>query len=297
MTRNKTIIKRNRMKAYAFLAPNFIGFIVFTLIPVIYAFLLSFMKWDSATPAIFVGLSHYIKLFKDTGFRIALLNTVYYTTLTVPLTIVFALSFALILNEGLKGIKIFRALHFFPHISSVVAVAVVWQFLYHPDFGPINMVLKQIGIASPPRWTSSVTWAMPAVIIMSVWKSFGYYMIMFIAGLKAIPIQLYEAAKIDGAGGWKRFIYVTLPMISPTMFFVVIISIISSFKVFTQVYIMTEGGPGRATSVLVYKIYTDAFKNFNFGYASAEAVILFLFILIVTIIQYRGQEKWVYYMS
>ena len=295
--KSKKLINRSRITAFCFLLPNLIGFLIFTLIPVISAFVLSFMKWDGANEAVFVGFKNFTLMWKDSSFVIAFWNTIYYTVANVCLTIVVALALANMLNKGMKGVVVFRAVHFFPHIAAIVAVSVVWQFLYHPEFGPINMVLKSIGITNPPRWTASTRWAMPAVIIMTVWKSVGYYMVMFLAGLQAIPDQLYQVATIDGANAWQKFRYVTLPMLSPTMFFVVIICIINSFKVFDQIYIMTEGGPGRATSVLVYQIYQQAFINYRFGYASAMALVLFLLVFVVTIFQFRAQEKWVNYTN
>lgn len=294
---SKALINRNRITAFWFLLPNLIGFVVFTLIPVIAAFVLSFMRWDGANEAVFIGLRNFQLLLKDSSFNISFWNTIYYTAANVSLTVAVSLALANVLNRGIKGVVLFRAIHFFPHIAAIVAVSVVWQFLYHAEFGPINMTLKSIGIDNPPRWTASTTWAMPAVIFMTVWKSVGYYMIMFLAGLQGIPNYLYEAATIDGANCWKKFWYVTLPMLSPTMFFVVIICIINSFKVFDQIYIMTSGGPGRATSVLVYQIYTQAFINYRFGYASAMALVLFLLVFIVTIFQFRAQEKWVNYTN
>ena len=294
---NPALVRKRRLTALAFLLPNLIGFLLFTLIPVMTAFVLSFMEWDSANPAKFVGLKNFIALFRTRSFRVALWNTIYYTVGVVPLTIVVSLALAVLFSKPIRGIAFFRAAHYFPYLASIVAVAGVWQFLYNADAGPINMFLKSIGEANPPRWTASTTWAMPAVIIMNVWRSCGYYMIMFVSGIQAIPSHLYEAAMLDGAGGFQRFRYVTLPMLSPTMFFVSIICIINSFKVFGAIYVMTQGGPGGATSVLVYEIYTQAFSNFKFGFASAEALVLFLLIFIVTLIQYRGQEKWVNYMT
>ena len=255
------------------------------------------MRWDSYSPIKYVGLRNFETMFRDSSFKIAFWNTLYFTGLTVPLTIVAALILALALNKGLRSVKIFRSIHFFPHIASTIAVAVVWQFLYHPDMGPINQFLRLVGIADPPRWTASVKWAMPAVILMSVWKSAGYYMVMFLAGLQGIPQHLYEVATIDGATSWQKFKSVTLPLLTPTLFFVLTMNLIYSFKVFDQIYIMTEGGPGRATLVLVYYIYVQAFVNQNFGYASAMAAVFFLLILGVTIVQFRMQEKWVNYLD
>ena len=291
------LLRKRRMTAYAFLLPNLLGFLVFTLIPVLTAFGLSFMEWDSANSAEFVGIKNFLALFRTRSFRVALWNTIYYTLGVVPLTIVVSLALAVLFSRQIKGIAFFRAAHYFPYLASIVAVSAVWQFLYNADAGPINMVLKAVGISNPPRWTASTTWAMPAVIIMNVWRSCGYYMIMFISGIQAIPSHLYEAAMLDGASGWQKFHYVTLPMLSPTMFFVSIMCIINSFKVFGAIYVMTQGGPGGSTTVLVYEIYTQAFTNFKFGFASAEALVLFLLIFIVTLIQYRGQSKWVSYMT
>jgi len=295
--RNKFLVRRNRLIAYGFLFPNLLGFLIFTFIPLLGVFALSFVSWDTSNPIKFVGLQNYIAMFKDDGFKIAFVNTLYYTLAVVPLTVIISLLLAVILNKGIKGTNFFRLIHYFPYISSMVAVAVVWQFLYQPEMGPINSLLKYFGINNPPRWTASEQWALPAVIIVSVWKSLGYYMIIFLAGLQSIPQQLYEAATIDGASGWQQFWNITLPMISPTTFFAIVISLINSFKVFDQIYIMTKGGPGRATSVLVYYIYQQGFVYFKFGYASAIAMVLFLVILGVTIILYRTQGEWVTYMS
>lgn len=296
-TSGKNIVRRNRFIGYCFLLPNLIGFILFTLIPVLAALVLSFLKWDSSNPAKFVGFDNFTQMFKDSGFTISFVNTIYFMGASVPLTVLASLVLAIILNKGIKGRSALRAIHFFPEIASMIAVVAVWQFLYNPDMGPINATLRALGIGEPPRWTSSVVWAMPAVIILKVWKSAGYYMVIFLAGLQGIPNHLYEAATIDGANAWQKFKSVTLPMLSPTMFFVLIINIIQSFKVFDPIYMMTDGGPGRATSVLVYYIYTQGFINMNFGYASAMALLLLILILLVTVIQFQSQKKWVNYTS
>jgi ABC-type sugar transport system permease subunit len=209
--------RRNRITAYCFLLPNLAGFVVFTLIPVVAALGLSFMRWDSYNPTQFVGLQNFQTMTRDSSFRISFWNTLYFTFATVPLTVVASLILALALDKGVKGLEIFRAIHFFPHIASTVAVAVVWQFLYNADMGPINMLLRTIGVMDPPRWTASVTWAMPAVILMSVWKSAGYHMIMFLAGLQGIPNHLYEAAIIDGCSRFKAFWTIVLPNTKPAL--------------------------------------------------------------------------------
>jgi multiple sugar transport system permease protein len=295
--KERTLTQTSRLTAYAFLLPNIIGLIIFTLIPITVAFALSFVKWDFANPMEFVGLRNFGKLMNDDGFKISFFNTIYYSVVSIPLTMVCSLFLSLLLHQRIKGMKWFRTIYFFPHISSMVAVAVVWCMLYHPSMGPINQFLRLLGLNTPPDWLNSVVWAMPAVILMSVWKQMGYYMIIYLAGLQAIPEQLYEAATIDGATGWTKFRYITLPMLSPSTFLISILLVINSFKIFDQIVIMTDGGPGRATNVLVYYIYQQAFLNFRFGYASAIALVLFIMALVVTVIQFKLEDKWVNYHS
>lgn len=295
--RKKRFFNANRLTAYAFLLPNLIGFLVFTLIPMAAVFLLCFVKFDFANPMEFIGLKNFTKLFTDSGFQISMFNTFYYMITTVPLTIVISLFLAILLHQKLKGRTVFRTIFFFPYIASMVAVAVIWNMLYHPTLGPINAFLRMLGISNPPEWTSSVVWAMPAIIFMSVWKQVGYYLIIYLAGMNNIPEQLYEVATIDGATFWQKFKYITFPMLTPATFFITVLLVINSFKVFDQIVIMTDGGPGRATYVLVYYIYYQAFQFFKFGFASAVSVVLFLFVLILTIIQFKVENKWVNYQS
>ncbi len=288
----RALVKRNRRIAYLFLLPNAIGFLLFTFGPVVFALVLSFVSWDGANPPEWVGMRNIVRLFGDTGFLISLRNTVIYTATVVPGTVALALFLAVVLNNGVRrGLTFFRAVHFFPHIASIVAVSVVWQFLFHAEIGPINAFLRFLGIENPPRWTASTTWALPSVIIVNIWRLQGRYMVMYLAGLQTIPSQLYEAATIDGAGGWQKFRFITVPMLNPTTFLVVVMCVINSFKVFSTVFIMTEGGPGRATTVLVYSIYTEAFINYRFGYASAISMVLFAMIMAVTLVQFRAQER------
>ncbi len=293
MTKQKV---KNMAMAYLFLLPNLVGFLIFTLIPIVCSMGLSFMEWDSANPMVFVGFENFKRLWTDDTFKISLWNTVYYSVFTVPLTMAAALGLAIILNQKMKGINIFRTIFFFPHVASLVAIAVVWNLLFHPTLGPVNNILRFLGIANPPGWTSSVDWAMPVIIIVSIWKSMGYYMILYLSGLQAIPRELYEAAKVDGANSFQRFKSITLPMLTPTTFFVSIMLTIACFKVFDLVSVMTNGGPGRATNVLVFNIYNTAFINYEFGYASAISMILFIIVLAITIVQFRAEKKWVSYM-
>lgn len=289
--KSTAIVRRNRRKAYLFLLPNFLGFIVFTLIPVAMALFYSFTNYDGNKKMDFVGLDNFIKLFSDSSFVISLQNTIIYTIVTVPLIIVLSLLVSVLMNNGVKGAPVYRAIMLFPHIASIVAVTVVWQFLYNAKSGPINQILRSIGIANPPSWLSNQKTALLAVMIMIIWKGIGYYMITYLAGLRGIPKDQYEAATVDGANAWEKLIYVTVPNLRPVTFYATIMCIINSFQVFTPIYVMTKGGPGRATSVLVLKIYEDAFVNYKFGYASAEAMILFLLILVVTLIQFYHNKK------
>lgn len=287
--------ENNRLMGYLFLLPNIIGFAIFTFIPVIAACYISFTDWDGFGKMKFIGFQNYIKMFSDKVFLVSLKNTLVYTLGSVIPLIVIALLVAMALKEGIKFVKVFRAAFFIPHVTAIIAIAAVWQLLFHPTAGPINQFLRSVGISNPPSWLSSTHWAMFAVIIMTVWKSVGYYMIMFLAGLQGIPDSLYEAASIDGAGKFRKFFNVTLPMLSPVMFFTVIIAIINSFKIFSNIYALTQGGPGYSTNVLVYNIYVEAFKKLNFGYASAQAYVLFMIILVITLVQFKGQKKWVNY--
>ena len=289
--KSTAIVRRNRRKAYLFLLPNFLGFIVFTLIPVAMALFYSFTNYDGNKKMDFVGLDNFIKLFSDSSFVISLQNTIIYTIVTVPLIIVLSLLVSVLMNNGVKGAPVYRAIMLFPHIASIVAVTVVWQFLYNAKSGPINQILRSIGIANPPSWLSDQKTALLAVMIMIIWEGIGYYMITYLAGLRGIPKDQYEAATVDGANAWEKLIYVTVPNLRPVTFYATIMCIINSFQVFTPIYVMTKGGPGRATSVLVLKIYEDAFVNYKFGYASAEAMILFLLILVVTLIQFYHNKK------
>lgn len=297
MTNRQKRVMRTNLIGYSFVIPNFIGYLVFIFAPVCFSFILSVMKWDgSDAPMQFVGLGNFVKLFGDSTFMISLKNTFYYAICTVPLTLAASLLIAVLLNSKIRGIVVYRTAFFFPYVASLVAVGAVWNMLFQPEFGPINEFLKFIGIANPPKWTASRDWAMPVIIIVSVWKYMGYYMIVYLAALQGISADLYEAAGIDGATGWKKLWYITIPMLRPTTFFVTIMLTIQCFKVFDLIYIMTGGGPGRSTNVLVNHIYNAAFVDFKFGYASASAMMLFVIVLIITLIQLRGEKKFIDYM-
>lgn len=288
----KRVIRSN-LVGYAFIIPNLIGYTLFIVIPVIFSFVLSVMRWDgSQAPLEFVGVQNFVQIFNDSVFKGAFLHTVAYALMTVIPTLVLALLLAVLLNHKIKGIAIFRTAIYFPYIASVVAVGAVWNMLFQPDFGPINEAVKWFGIQNPPRWVVSKDWAMVAISIVSIWKYMGYYMIVYLAALQGISSSLYEAAGIDGANGWQKLIYITVPMLTPTTFFVLIMLTIQCFKVFDLVYVMTGGGPGNATKTLVNYIYEKAFTSWQLGPASAGAVILFAVVLVITLIQFRGEKKW-----
>lgn len=212
--------------------------------------------------------------------------------MTVPLSIIFGILMALLMNIKIPGIKIFRTVYFLPQVTSMIAIGLVWSMVL-ANYGPVNQALMAFGMQEPPKWISSSAWALISVEIVTIWRSMGYNAIILLAGLQGINIELYEAAKLDGADSWQRFLYITLPMLSPTIFFCLVTQMISSFKVFDVIMAMTQGGPGRATNVLAYYIYNKSFVDYRFGYASSAAFVLFFIILIMTLIQFIGQKKWV----
>lgn len=282
---------KERLTAYSFIAPNFIGFAIFTLGPIFFAIMLAFHQWDGSNDMTFIGLDNFTEMFGDDRVKDALWNTVVYVLATVPLTLACALFLATLLNSKIKGRNIFRTIAFFPYVASLVAVAAVWNMIFHPVNGPINEILRMIGILDPPRWAADSEWAMFTLVLFSVWKQMGYYMVIFLAGLQGVSEELYEAANLDGAGRWEKFWHVTLPQLRPVTFFVLMILTINSFKVYDFVYMITQAGPGTSTLVLVYEIYNTAFLNWNLGYSSAISMLLLGLVLIVTLVQFLGEKK------
>jgi multiple sugar transport system permease protein/alpha-1,4-digalacturonate transport system permease protein len=287
--------KKEAITGYLYLLPNFLGFLIFTAVPIGMGLLISFTNYSGFPGAALVGISNYARLFRDSQFIAALKNNLLYSAASVPLTILTALLLALMLNRGVPGGSFFKTVYFFPNLTSMVAVSCVAMLLFEPAKGPVNQFLRVIGVpeGSLPKWFFSTKSALMTVVTVVVWKQAGYYMIMFLAGLKNIPAHLYEAARIDGANAWRCFRHVTLPMLSPVTFMVTILCVIGSFQVFDIINVTTEGGPGRATTVLVFRIYKEAFANWKMGYASAIAYFLFMMILSVTLIQWQGQKRWV----
>jgi multiple sugar transport system permease protein len=277
--------------AFLLLLPNILGFLAFTLIPVFVSFFLSFTSWDMLTPIKWVGVDNYVNLLKDETFVKVFWNTIYFAGVSVPLGMVISLFLAVALDQNIRFKKFYRAAYFLPVVSSMVAVAVVWQFIYNPEYGLFNYFLSIFGIKGP-NWLTSTKWAMPAVILTSIWKNVGFNMLIFLAGLQGIGDSYYEAAEMDGARWHHKFLFITVPLLSPTTFFVTVMSFISSFQVFDTVFLMTQGGPARSTSVIVHYLYENAFKYFNMGYASAMAYILFFMVFGITLIQFWRQKKW-----
>jgi multiple sugar transport system permease protein len=285
---------RETVTAWLFLLPSLIGFLIFTAGPVVAAGVISLLDWNLFSPPRWAGLNNFARLGPDPTFWSALGNTAYFTFVSVPLTIVVSLALALLLNQGLRRVAVFRSLLLLPYATITVAVAFVWIWLYIPHDGLVNAVLGVFGI-NGPEWLISDNWAMPALILMSVWKSFGFGMVVFLAGLQAIPQQLYEAARVDGTSSWQSFRNVTLPMLSPALFFVIVTSVIGSFQVFDQALIMTNGGPGTRTTTLVMYIYRTGFENYDQGYAAAQSLVLFAFIVLITTTQFLFQRRLVHY--
>ena len=282
---------RNTAVGWTFLLPNFVGFAVLTLVPVVLLFYYAFTSWDVFGGAEWTGLANFRQLGRDASFWTAMTNTVYYTALHIPLTLAASLGLALLLNRRLRGVAFFRTVAFLPYITSIVAIAQVWNMLFSPTYGPINQTLRAIGLDNPPGWTTSGDWSMPAVIIVGTWREMGYYMLLFLAGLQTIPGQLYEAATVDGANAWQRFRSVTLPGLRPTTFFVTVMLTIGSFKVFDLILVMTDGGPGQSTLVLSQYIYQKGFEENQFGYASAVSVVLFALCFLVTVVQFMVNKR------
>lgn len=276
-----------------FLAPNIIGFLVFIFLPVFAAFMLSFTEWDASGLAkiSFVGFLNYAEVVQDPYFWEYLINTFIFMA-GIPLGMAVSLGLALAMNQKLKGIVVYRTIYFLPYISSIVAVAILFQWIYNKNSGLLNEFLKLLGVSNPPMWLGDKFWARPAVIIMQVWKNAGYNMMIYLAALQAIPYHLYEAADIDGASGWQKFMNITMPMLAPTHFFVIVMGIIGGFQSFAEMFVLTAGGPAGATTTIVYHIYNEAFRPpIKMGSATAIAIILFALTMLFTLVQWRFSKN------
>lgn len=281
--------------AYLYLLPTILGLLIFSAGAIIASFLISFTNWQLVLPPVWIGLRNYTNLLQLPEFWQVLRNTVYYTAGYVPLAVTLPLLMAILVNQKLKGITFFRTAYFLPVVTSGVAIALVWGWMYNPSFGVINYLLERLFGIQGPRWLADPLWAMPSLIIIGVWHSLGYNMVIYLAGLQGIPQELYEAARIDGAGRWAQVRYVTVPLITPTAFFILVLSIIGSFQVWTITYLLTQGGPAGATLTLSYYIYQQGFQWFHMGFAAALAYVLFAIVFIATMIQFKLQKQWVFY--
>jgi multiple sugar transport system permease protein len=289
--------KNENLVGLFFVSPMLIGVSILVLLPIFATFALSFADWSFITPLSqlkWVGFDNFTRLFEDTVFLKSLRNNAIFV-LTVPICMAISLLIAITIDKNVYMKGFFKVAFFMPYISSVVAIAVVWQVLFHPSAGPINQVLMSLGIENPPLWIADPNFALISIMIIQIWISIGFNMIIYLAGLQSIPRDLYEAADIDGANAWVKFRNITLPLISPTSFFLFITGIISTFKVFDLIAVLTKGGPMNSTSMIVWNLYDTAFVNLKIGYASAMAVVLFIVVFGITVFQWIGQKKWVNY--
>lgn len=286
--------KKENIAGWMFISLNLIGYFLFKLIPILLAGVLSFSEWNIATDISslkFAGFDNFIKMFSDNVFRISVKNTLIYTVIMVPVAIFLSLIFAVILDKYVFGKGLLRLAFYLPNISSMVAVSIVWMILFLPSYGPINNFLRTLGVDNPPKWLNGTATSLISIVIVGVWQRIGYNIIIVLAGLQGISTSLYEAAEIDGANVVQKFRYITIPGLNNTLFFLTIMSIINSFQVFTPVKVMTQGGPGTSSSVLVYYIYKSAFMNNEIGYASAMAWALFALVFAASAVRMIVSKK------
>lgn len=278
----------------AFLLPSVVGLLLFQVIPMIASGIISFTDWDMMTKATFVGWKNYLEVWRDERSMQSLINVFKFILGYMPLIMTLGVLFAVLLNRKMKGVKFYRAAIFVPVITSWVSVSIVWRWFLNGQTGLINYLLSLVHIQGPV-WLQDFFWAMPSIIAVSVWKDLGFVSIILLAGLQEIPEDYYEAARMDGASAWQQFRKITLPLLTPSLFFVIVISLINSFQLFDQVMVMTNGGPAGSTSTFVQQVYLNAFQNNKMGYASAQSWVLFVIIFVITVAQQQLQKRWVFY--
>ena len=295
--------KNKILQALPFMMPSFIGMLVFSFFPVVISILLSLTDWNGLERLTintifnrFIGFENYIRILSGDEFWQVLGHTLYYIVLYIPLVFVASMGIALLLNRKKKGTMVFRVMYYIPVLTSWVAASLIWKWVLSPKYGIFNQILAVFGI-SGPGWLTSEVWAMPGIVLASVWKDMGFFGLFLLSGLQAIDPTYYEAAKVDGANKFVTFFKVTLPLVTPSIFFCLIMSLINAFQLFPQVQIMTEGGPNGATQVMVERIYTYGFSYFKMGYASAYSWLLFIVIFVLTMVQMKLQNGWVHYES
>jgi multiple sugar transport system permease protein len=290
----RTLRQTEEMWFYILVSPFFIGFVVFTLYPILASLYYSFTRYDVLTPPVWVGLKNYIEMATDDLFLKSLKVTTVYTIGSVTLGLLCSLGLSMLLNNRVPGVNLFRTIFYLPTIVSGVALATLWMWIFNADFGILNYIIFQVTGEKGPIWLGSEQWVIPALIMVSVW-GIGGTMVIFLAGLQGVPTELYEAAELDGAGGGRKFLNVTLPMLSPVIFFNALTMMIGSFQVFTTAMVMTDGGPNYASYFFVFYIYQAAFRSFRMGFASALAWVLFIIIMALTVISFRSSASWVHY--
>lgn len=292
------LTRRKALWGMALVAPNVLGLMFFFGIPVLMAFFTSFQEWNALRPPQFIGIDNFTRLADDPAFRQAFLNTLKLLALIVPAEVVLALAVAAMLNQPLRGRGLYRVIFFLPVVTSTVAASIVWSSVFQPRYGVLSRLLEPFGLGET-RWLVEPGLVLIPIAVVAIWQRLGFDMVLFLAGLQTIPLELYEAARIDGANRWQRFLHVTLPLLSPTTFLVIVLAVINGFQIFDQVYVMTlrivPGGVGGSATTLSYYLYRRAFTFSEYGYASAIALVLFLMILVVTLFQLRVQRVWVYY--
>ena len=284
-----------RVEPYLYLMPTLVGLLLFSAGAVAASFLISFTEWDIITPPRWIGFGNYAGLWHSDFFWEVLRHTLEFVLLAVPASVLASLALALLVNTSLRGITLFRTAYFLPVVSSMIAVALVWSWMFNPRYGLLNTLLGLLFGIQGPAWLDDTSWALPAMVIVTVWKGLGYSMVIFLAGLQNIPADVYHAARLDGAGAWRRFRHITLPLLSPTTFFVLVITLINAFQVFEQTYVLTKGGPANSTVTLSYYVYQNAFQFFHMGNAAAVSYVLFALLFGVTLLQFRLQRRWVFY--
>ena len=284
---------REAIEGYIFVLPAVIGFVLFTLYPMVASLGLSFTEYNLISSPAWIGFDNYSRMFQDEFFWRSVRITVTYAVVGLPLGLTFGLLIALLLNQRVPGIAIWRSLYVLPSVISGAAVVVLWRWLFNPEFGLVNVMLDYVGIDGP-NWLGTTKWALPSLILISLW-GFGGTMLVFLAGLQGVPSELYEAVEVDGGNAWHRFRNVTLPMLSPVILFNLVIGLIYSFQFFTEPFALTEGGPENSTLVYLLYLYNNAFRYFEMGYASAMAWILFLIVLVLTLLIFRTTPMWVHY--
>jgi len=279
---------------YLFVLPPVLGFLIFGLAPILYSIYMSFHHWDMLSPPEWVGFANYVDLLKDEKFYKSIFNT-FYLLLGIPIGMVVSLLLAILMNRKLKGISVMRTIYYLPVISPIIAVSLLWQWILNKDYGLLNNFLWQLFGVQGPNWLGEADWVKPSLILIGLWGGVGGTMVLYLAGLQSISSTYYEAAEIDGAGGWQKLKTITIPLLTPIHFFVVVMGVIGTFQSFSQIYVLAvDGGPEYSGATIVYYIFQNAFAYFNMGYASAGAWVLGLIIFIITLIQFKLSDRWVY---